>query len=118
MAFALGEFRLSKCDKQGTPLRVTLTSVWRQTGQKPGELETPDCPDELVYVWEWFCQLNCERGRSMEGTELALDSTKLANWCWLEKVRLSSFELRMIRQLDRAYLSPPPKIPDGEIDDD
>lgn len=79
----------------------------------------PDCPPELEYIWNWFCQLSSERDRGeMVGGVSPLKSTAIVNWGMLEGVRLTAFELRAIRGLDQTYLSPPPRAEEDEDDGD
>ena len=65
----------------------------------------PACPPEMEYIWGWFCELSCERPKSLDGLEY-LTSTGLLNWCDLQGVRLTQFELQAIRRLDNIYLVP------------
>lgn len=35
-----------------------MLKVWKQTGKQPAQLaEQPTQPEELAYLWAWFCEL-------------------------------------------------------------
>ncbi len=82
----------------------------------PKELDVPECPPVVHYIWEWFCQLSNEREYTMDGPR-GINSTGIRNWAGLRRITLTAFELEAITRLDRIYLSPPPEAP-GEPDDD
>lgn len=80
-------------------------------------MQVPDCPPEMEYIWDWFCQLSSERTRDQTGVPMALTSTGIKDWSSLEGVALSAFELRAIRGLDRTFQSPPEIAAEDDDDD-
>lgn len=49
-------------------------------------------------MWRVFRQLG--RQYSMAGTPLPITNTEIMAWCQLNRVRLTSWELEMIREFD------------------
>ena len=56
------------------------------------ELEGPPLPDEVAYLWQWFCD--------MVGGE-SLTHTEISAWSELNRIHLEPREVEVIRQLDR-----------------
>lgn len=59
-----------------------------KTGKRPARLDGPPCPDELAYVWEWYCS--------------ARPIGSLADikaWSELYGHRLLPFEVTLLRRL-------------------
>lgn len=86
----------------GLTLETHLTSHWKQSGQMPEQLNVPDIPYELIYVWDWWVELNRTRPVGMDIG--ALNYTEIANWATLLKIGITAFEVRCIMALDSAYM--------------
>lgn len=103
--FARGEFLLGSRQKDGSTLRDNLLSVFKQTGVRPRQLDTEDCPSVMKYIWDWFLELQEERGVDDMGRPLEFSSEKLLSWSRLQRVQLTAFELEAIKRLDRLFTS-------------
>ncbi len=103
--FARGEFYLGARQPDGSTLRANLLSVHRQTGVRPKQLEVESCPPLVGYVWDWFLELQEERSFTEMGSPEALTSGQLESWSRLNRISLSAFELKAIKQLDRLFIS-------------
>lgn len=109
MAFAEHEFSLSERQADGSTLRATLQSGWRQRLERnprfppPDGLFGPPCPDALRYLWDWYGDIS--RGRQIGEHPAKLSSQEIKAWCDLEGVRLKPWELKAVRRLDDAEFS-------------
>ena len=92
--FAEHEFRLSN-----NGLREHLEAVWRQTGKRPAQLDGPALPDCVRHVWGWFLDLHGSRG------EGGINYAELLAWAQLNELTPTPFEIRLLRELDRAFLA-------------
>ena len=68
--------------------------MWRSLGDKPEELEQPEFPEELGYIWQWF--LDVRTGEAMTYTEIA-------NWSGLMGISILPHEVDVMKTLDRVY---------------
>ena len=91
--------------KDGATLREHLESVWRQSGEKPDELNVPDCPDFLAYLWGWFVDLSGARQYTDQGQPLPLSYTEIMAWRDLMEVDASPSEIKTLKQLDILSLN-------------
>lgn len=88
------EAELEKPPKDGTGrIRDHLMSVWRQTGRKPKALQTPECPEELAYLWSHYCSI--KRGQPLTWSELAA-------WSQMTGIRLRGWESETLMQIESA----------------
>lgn len=84
-------------------MRVHLETVWKQTGEKPKELDFEPCPVVMLYLWEDFKEL--ELGRQFnELGKLPFSYSEIESWCRLTKRELTNFDLRILKQLDLISL--------------
>jgi len=94
--YAEAQFRLDripKDSKQST--RVSLTSVWKQTGRKPQQLaEAGDLPEELAYIWRWYYELVSPN---------PLTYTEIRNWSEVTGNQLRGWEAELIKSIDRIF---------------
>lgn len=86
----------------GATLREHWQVIERQTGKRPDALNTPECPDVLTHVWEWFQKMHRRRRVGFNGPE-AIDDTAIETWARLRRVRITPFEVEAIQALDEAY---------------
>ena len=61
-------------------------------------------PAALAYLWDWFKELSMGRPRGGIGVA-PIPSVEIAAWGSLMRVRLTSFELDILRRLDRAVIA-------------
>lgn len=71
---------------------------------RPAELDGPSCPDELAYLWDWYCELAAARGSNGWGLN-PICYAEIAAWAALTGRDPSPFEVGCIARLDRAELS-------------
>lgn len=99
------ELRKLKQLPEGGTLGDSFASFRRQTGKPhPEDREHITPPVELLYLWEWFWQLNQGRPVGPEGVQLPLPNGELHAWSNLSGIRLEKFELAALRALDAAYM--------------
>lgn len=101
-AFARGYFELGELQQDGLSLETHLRNYWKQTGQMPEQLDVPDCPVELMYIWSWWCTLNSTRQVSMDVCRITYN--EILSWSQLYKISLTPFELDCIVALDSIYM--------------
>ena len=102
LAYAEHEFKLSKPEKDGT-LREHLEQVERQTGRKLQELEAPDFPFTLSYLWSAFLDLNNSRTMGAH-TANPINYAEIKAYVDLTYTALSARDIETIKLLDRKYL--------------
>lgn len=78
--------------------------VEQQTGRRPEQLEGPELPDELRYLWNWFVMLSNRRGGTGFGPA-ALTPVMIVSWCQLNRMSLLPYELEAIEALDDLYMA-------------
>jgi hypothetical protein len=72
------------------------------TGITPQELTTVEVSHIIMYLWEWFLDLNSTRQSGMGMN--AISYSEICAWCELTGNRPSPYEIRVIKLLDRVYL--------------
>lgn len=98
LAFAEKEWELNQVIDKAS-LREHLNDVWRQTGEKPVELEQQSCPEIFLSLWEQFRSL--ESGRQFcDAGLLPLSWSDIMAWSQLMRVKFSTLELNVIKRLD------------------
>jgi hypothetical protein len=97
------EWTLSEIQSDGATLRDHLESVWRQSGNRPEQLEAVECPSEIKYLWFYFCQLHARRGSSGMGPN-PISYAEIEAWSRLQHVKLSAFEVGVLDRLEALYL--------------
>jgi len=93
---------LSKPRKDGT-LREHLEQVERQTGRRPKDLEGPDFPSLLSYLWTAFLALNNSRSMGAH-TANPISYQEIKAYCDLTAVVLSPRDVEAIKEVDSVYL--------------
>lgn len=75
-------------------------------GYLPDELaNAAELPHEAAHVWRWFAELHATRGHGQWGA-LPISHTEIAAWAALTDARPTVFEVRAIRAIDDAFLTP------------
>lgn len=85
-------------------MREILESVERQTGRRPPDLDGPDMPLELAYLWGWFMELHACRGSNGFGPN-PISYSDIAAWAGLAGVAIRAPELQCLVILDRLWLT-------------
>lgn len=85
-------------------MRATLEQVEKTTGKRPKDLDGPECPLEMEYLWYDFLTLS--RGRTSNGFG-ANPLTWADVWAWLTVTRqtLTPWEVDTLIALDNAWMS-------------
>lgn len=99
MAYANHQFDLNYGRIGGGTKRDHLLLVEAQTGQTPKDLEGPDCPDSIWYIWQWWHDLRHGIG------EAGIGHQDLLAWSQLRHFRPSAFQIKAILAIDRAFLA-------------
>lgn len=102
IAYAKNELKLSEKQKDGGTLRDHLTNVRDRTGFTPPELTTVEVSNLVIYLWEFFLDLNSTRQSGMGVNAISYQEIKA--WCELTKTPLSAYEIKVIKMLDRTFL--------------
>lgn len=107
------EFRLSSTDEQGISQRAHIEKRL-ETAEAAGmdgilsaaleELDQPDFPDDLDYLWEWFLELHSARQSGGFGAA-PISYLEMEAWSRLTDRELRDWEARAIRTLDGMFLS-------------
>lgn len=103
LEFAEWDFKLSLPDKDGVSEREYLEQVEKQAGHTPTPLQGPEFPELLGSVWSFFLELHGSRGQGYNGP-LPLTYTEISAWQSLTGNTLSSWEVDVIKKLDRTYV--------------
>jgi hypothetical protein len=85
-------------DENGDSLRSHYESIWRQSGEKPPELEPVECPKEVKYIWEYW--LSLERRRQGHNP---VSWSDIGWWCFVKNISLSAFEEDMLNKIESLY---------------
>jgi hypothetical protein len=85
-------------------MRSHLEAVFRQTGHMPEKLANiPEMPDELAYLWEWFCELDAARGSNGFGIS-SISHSEIRAWAELTRVSPEPWEIGVLRRLDAVRI--------------
>lgn len=104
LRYAQKEFELDKHPKESkATLRAHLLSLYEQTGEIPVELENEPPNEAVAYLLGYFQQLSTARQCGMSLNPLTF--TEIEAWGRLYKMKLDSWEIDVIKQLDLIYLN-------------
>jgi hypothetical protein len=85
-------------------MRSHLEAVYRQTGHMPKVLaDIPKMPDELTYLWDWFCDLDSARGGNGFGLN-PLSYAEIRAWADLTRVQPDPWEIETLRRIDSVRI--------------
>ncbi|WP_419775796.1 phage tail assembly chaperone [Pasteurella multocida] len=80
-----------------------MYSVWEQTGIKPNELNTPESPNELMYLLSYFNDIALSRQFGMITNPISYSD--ILAWSCLTRTNLTTWEVNVIKQIDMVYLN-------------
>lgn len=89
-------------DGKGTH-REHLQSVAGRNPHAAAELQEPEFPEELAEIWRIFRELNEARGSGFGVSPISF--TEIHHWQQLHGVRLTPYEVRVIRSLDLIFIN-------------
>lgn len=102
MEYAEWAFELNKTQDGATKLEH-LEVVERQTGNTPKELEGPDFPYPVAYLWSAFISLSSARTAGFSGPN-PITYEQIKAWKELTYEPLSSRDVEAIKRLDAVYM--------------
>lgn len=88
--------------KDGRTLREHLEAVEEQVGTELQELIGPPMPHVAVHIWEMFVDLHSGRGGGYGPSPLSW--MEIESWQRMTRTTVQRWELRAIREIDRAWL--------------
>lgn len=68
-------------------------------------LTGPEMPEQLEYLWGWFCELSAGRGEGMSGAA-PLTYASIDAWSRLTDTAIAPHEVRAIFELDVVTRNP------------
>jgi hypothetical protein len=77
----------------------------------PKELDTPDIPEVLQYLMDWWQSLSLSRTNNGFGNN-PLQYSEIEAWCRINGIKMERWELSCIRAIDIAYLTAMAKAKD------
>lgn len=80
-----------------------LENLERQTRKPNPDLAPLECPDFVLHVWGWFCDLSRARSGGMGPNPIGY--AEIEAWARLTGRRPTSFETECLRMLDDLFLS-------------
>lgn len=69
----------------------------------PEQLERPEFPEGVAYIWLWFCDLNSGRSFGEFGAH-PLTYMDIKAWAELMSEAPAPFEIGVIKKLDKLFL--------------
>lgn len=100
--YAINELTLSAKQKDGSSLRETLESLYRNHNISDPLLIPIKVSPCVTYLWEHFLALNATRSSGMSVS--AINYMELKAYCDMNSIQLSPFEVRVIKSLDKVFL--------------
>lgn len=74
------------------------------TGHTPQELQPIEVSDIVMYLWEWFLQLNA--ARQSNGMSInPISYSEIQAWVTLMQINISPFEIVIIKALDNMFIN-------------
>jgi len=89
--------------QDGTTKLEHLEQVERQTGRTPKELEGPDFPFSVEYLWSAFLSLSNSRSVGFSGPN-PITYEEIKAWKELTQTPLASRDIEAIKRLDLVYI--------------
>jgi hypothetical protein len=101
--YARAVFELSKTDDKGISNFEHLSQVEQQTGITPRELEVPEIPPIIEYIWEVFIEVSSGRSAGLSGPS-PISHQEIHSWSILTGITLTSFEVNLLKKIDSIYV--------------
>jgi len=102
LAFAKVQFRESARGKDGSTLAAHLNQAAKTLGGI--EVDEPEIPEPLVYLWQWFLELHAGRSKMIGLGTGSLTYADLYFWASLTDTRLHNWETTTLMRLDAVWL--------------
>ena len=68
------------------------------------ELDGPELPTKVAYLYRWFIELNKARSYGMNGPN-PIGYKEIQSWAEMTKRKLSSFEVMALKEIDLTILT-------------
>lgn len=85
-------------------LRDHLEAVERVTGERPPELDGPECPAGGEYLWSWFTQLRNRQNGGLVGPQRVTWQEADA-WSRMTRTDVAPWEIEIIFAVDDLYVA-------------
>ena len=103
LEWAEHDFRLSRPKADGPTLRDAYASFKRQSGfPHPKDKGDVECPDEAVYLLNWFWEMSMGRTVTEKGCN-PLSPRDITDWCGMRNIRLRQWEVTAIIGLEMKF---------------
>jgi hypothetical protein len=103
LGFAGHQFRLDVPDDSGKSMRWHLEQREFNSGKRPKGLDGPPLPDEIAYLWAWFCEMHAGRSRNALGPSPATHLDLLA-WRQNLDIEVKPAEVRALILLGQRWM--------------
>lgn len=95
-------------------MRKLLEDKAERTGQRAPELDGPECPPGLDYVWHWFLELAATRKGGGFGPE-RIGYADIDAWSRLTGCDPNPFEVGCLTGIDLKYFEKPVAVTDAPV---
>ena len=68
-------------------------------------MQEAEFPDFVGHLWEWFAELHGGRQYTSEGSPLPLGYEMIKAWADLMDIKLSTYEVKIIKQVDNIFIT-------------
>lgn len=100
-------------DNQGNTKFDLLSKFSKKTGKQHPDLKPPVINNEILYIWDWFIELNSQRTSNGYGAN-PIQYIDIQAWSTLTKKNITAWEVKAIRYMDNIWLSETAKIKDSQ----
>ena len=100
-------------DEQGNTKYDLLTKFSERTGKQHPDLIQPEMDDSVIYVWNWFIELNAQRTGTGFGAN-PIQFVDIQAWAYLTGRKPTPWEIKSLRKLDQVWLAELSKIRDSQ----
>lgn len=91
-------------DKQGNTKYDTLTKFSQRTGKTHPDLISPEISDEVMYIWTWFQELNCQRTSNGFGLN-PITFLEIQAWANMTHKSPTAWEISALRAIDMTWIN-------------
>ncbi len=103
-------------DKQGNTKYELLSRFSNKTGKTHPDLVPPPVPEQALYIWEWFMELNAQRTSNGFGQN-PIQFVDIKSWADMTRRNPLSWEVKALRMIDSIWLIEINKIRDSQSQD-
>jgi len=92
-----------KAMAKGGEIDATRAEYNAAFGSSDKTPDTPEIPDAVTHVWEWWWHLNARRIPGFDSMS-PLTYSEIYHWSALTRTQIAPAEIGMLIQMDDAYL--------------